>query len=139
MKQTMIEKYGVENIFDSKEMQESIKEKQIKSLIDKYGVQNPSYVGKSQEIINIISNKEELAHHINILSKELDATPTINDLYGYLFEEISKSAICNLLRRYELQHLIDYNKKISSYEDEIYDYVKTLMNEEDIIRSSRPE
>lgn len=148
LKQTNLEKYGVEYASQNKEIinkmkktnidrygnacslnNKNVHEKMINNNIKKYGVAFPAQHKISYDYF---SDKDSARSFL--LNKYNGNKITISELSNDL--NISRSRLEVYAKRYELEDLISYRPMSSSYEDDIVNSIMSFYSDE-IIRNSR--
>lgn len=146
IKQTMINKYGVENASQIKEVQEKhkenkdiINEKRKQTMLKRYGVENANYIKDIRDkmtqnlvntlskksyksIIKEISNKDNCKTYINEFSMKLNRKPTLLEICKDL--NLNGNTALRYIRLYGLEDLIE--RKQSGLELSLEDFIKAL-------------
>jgi len=113
--QTNLERYGNSNLFEV----DTIKNKALETLNNKYGVNHRSQIGKDQEILKIINNKELLKEYfINNFSN--NTINEIADKIGYHY-----SAVLKIINENDLRDIIKFYPDKSYLEKEIIEFLKS--------------
>lgn len=137
-KSTFIKKYGVENPFASEEVKDKIK----KHYSDLYGdnITNPSHV---KEIVDKRSNliKFAKAKKMNRTKEQVEIASTADNFKKFILSlsepdrniqkiaellSYDETAIGTFIKKYNVENLINFHRSTSSYEEEIYNYLKSL-------------
>ena len=147
-KKAVLDKYGVENVFQL----ESVKEKIKQTNRAKYGVDNPmNNIDVRQKVSDSLRSKSMIK--FNRLESEVEAVKNKENLEKYILSldeekrtfygiakslNYSQSYITNKVSEYGLNDLVKYQTNTSHYEDELYEYLLSLgINRDDIVRNYR--
>lgn len=123
-KQTTLQKYGVDNVFKSKEWQENIhKKKRNESLKQQIAAD------KGEHYYNLYHDKNYI---IDILNK-YDSKPTIRQFS--IDNNIPYYTVQLIMAKFDLQNYFKHEK--SHYEDDISNFIHDLCPSTDILRNTK--
>lgn len=123
--QYSIEKYGVKNPSQLKE----IRDKVYNTNLKKYGVKNVMHIGMSEEKIETLKNKDKFKKLI------------LENNYKHTYElakyfNITEATINQYINKYHLRNLFDYSQSKGELEVRkfINEYYKTINNSREIVK-----
>lgn len=129
-KNTLMKKYGVDNFSDLKKLPE-MQEKMKKTMLEKYNVEFIS----QRSFSNCSKDFEELFHNRDKSIEFFKSNPnmTFKDIEDRF--NCSSNVVHNWIYKKDLTNYIKFAK--SNGEEEIFDFLKSLIGENEIIRNDR--
>ena len=140
IKETNLEKYGVDCVFKSEKIKNKIKE----TNLEKYGVE---YISQNEDIKNKIrtSNIKTFYDSLPIRNISTNVLPNF-DITEYKGNKSIHSWICNNCKFTFVDHMEDgkiprcpvcFPSELSNPEKEVFDYIKSLDSNLELIRRNR--